>query len=188
MIGQAIGRWGNFFNREAFGSETDVFCKMGLTTSSGTIYVHPTFLYESLWNVIGFIILHIYSKKKRKYDGQIFLMYLAWYGLGRFFIEGLRTDSLYLFGTGIRVSQLLAAVTFVIATVLLIYNSRRHKPEEMFVNVVKARQTTADAEKAETSEKVADEAEAPYENFDKNIKTTEENTLLNKKDSNEEEL
>ena len=121
LIGQAIGRWGNFMNREAFGSVTDVFCRMGLTLpGEETIYVHPTFLYESLWNVIGFIILHFVSKKRRKFDGQIFLMYIGWYGLGRFFIEGLRTDSLYLFNTDIRVSQLLAIVLFGAAVILLL--------------------------------------------------------------------
>lgn len=120
LIGQTAGRWGNFINREAFGGETTVPWRMGLTTASGTIYVHPTFFYESLWNLIGLVILHFYSKKHRKYEGQIFLFYAAWYGLGRFFIEGLRTDSLYLGGSGIRVSQLLAAVSFLAAAALLI--------------------------------------------------------------------
>lgn len=121
MIGQAVGRWGNFMNREAYGGETDIFCRMGITLSDGTItYVHPTFLYESLWNVIGFIIIHIWSKKHRKYDGQVFLLYMGWYGIGRFFIEGLRSDSLYLFGTGIRVSQLVGITAFIAAVVLLI--------------------------------------------------------------------
>ncbi len=121
LIGQAVGRWGNFMNREAFGAETDVFCRMGLTVPGhDTIYVHPTFLYESLWNVLGLIILHVVSKKWRKFDGQIFLMYIGWYGLGRFFIEGLRTDSLYLFGTDIRVSQLLALICFGAVCVILL--------------------------------------------------------------------
>ena len=125
FIGQAIGRWGNFFNREAFGSETTVPWRMGLTTSSGTIYVHPTFLYESLWNILGFILLHIYSKKRKvKFDGQFFLFYAAWYGFGRYIIEGYRTDSLYIPGTAIRVSQLLAAVSFAVAVVLML---RCHK-------------------------------------------------------------
>ena len=100
LIGQSIGRWGNFFNREAFGAKTESFLRMGLYlgesgyTSSVMYYYHPTFLYESLWNAIGFVLLHFLSKK-RKYDGQIALGYVAWYGLGRTFIEGLRTDSLY---------------------------------------------------------------------------------------------
>lgn len=137
LIGQAVGRWGNFINREAFGAETDIFCRMGLTYPGGeTIYVHPTFLYESLWNLIGLVILHIWSKKgKRKYDGQVFLMYVFWYGLGRAWIEGLRQDSLYIASTDIRVSQLLALVSAVAAVVIMIYMAKKHPdPEKMFVN------------------------------------------------------
>jgi phosphatidylglycerol:prolipoprotein diacylglycerol transferase len=123
-------------NREAFGAETDVPWRMGLTTANGTFYVHPTFLYESLWNVAGFILIHIFSKKYRKYDGQVFLLYLAWYGFGRFLIEGLRTDSLYLGNTDIRVSQLVAALTFSVAVFLLLRNKMRRKctPDDLFVN------------------------------------------------------
>jgi phosphatidylglycerol---prolipoprotein diacylglyceryl transferase len=137
LIGQAIGRWGNFMNREAYGAATTAFCRMGLTDASGnTIYVHPTFLYESLWNALGFILLHFFSKKvKRRYDGQIFVMYIAWYGLGRMFIEGLRTDSLYLFDTGIRVSQLLAALSFAAALIFLAVNHfRPHDEGKMLIN------------------------------------------------------
>ena len=128
LIGQCIGRWGNFMNREAYGAQTDVFCRMGLTLNGQTIYVHPTFLYESLWNLTGFVWMHIFSKKcKRRFDGQSFLMYLCWYGLGRAWIEGLRADSLYLGGTGIRVSQLLAAVTCLGSLALLAALLRRAK-------------------------------------------------------------
>lgn len=133
LIGQAIGRWGNFMNREAFGAVTDSFLKMGLydSTTGATIYVHPTFLYESLWNVVGFIALHFLSKKRR-YDGQIALGYVAWYGLGRTFIEGLRQDSLY-WGTW-RVSQVLAAITCFIAVAVLIVNIfRKHDRTNLFV-------------------------------------------------------
>ncbi|MBE6948310.1 MAG: prolipoprotein diacylglyceryl transferase [Ruminococcaceae bacterium] len=134
FIGQAIGRWGNFINREAYGSVTDVFCRMGITLSDGSVtYVHPTFLYESLWNVLGFVLIHIWSKKHRKYDGQVFLMYLGWYGIGRFFVEGLRTDSLYLFNTGIRVSQLVGIVAFIAAAVLLIVFKKKNK-SDLYVN------------------------------------------------------
>ena len=126
LIGQSVGRWGNFINREAYGAETDIFCRMGLTLNGATIYVHPTFLYESLWNLLGFIGLHILSKKTvRRFDGQYFLTYVIWYGLGRVWIEGLRTDSLYLGGTGIRVSQLLAGTTFVLAAAVLMVMLRR---------------------------------------------------------------
>lgn len=141
LIGQSIGRWGNFMNREAFGYETDIFCRMGLTLNGETIYVHPTFLYESLWNAVGFIVLHILSKKTpRKFDGQYFLCYLGWYGLGRAWIEGLRTDSLYIGNTSLRVSQLLAIATFLAAAILLIVILRSGKcsPEKLWVNRVAA--------------------------------------------------
>ncbi len=140
MIGQSIGRWGNFFNREAFGAEitTDFFLRMGLfNTRTGVVqYFHPTFLYESLWNAAGFVALHFISKK-RKFDGQIALSYVAWYGLGRAFIEGLRTDSL-MWGP-IRVSQMLAAVSCVAAVVTLIIFAitRRNKP--LFVTSVESK-------------------------------------------------
>ena len=120
FIGQAVGRWGNFFNREAFGVATNVPWKMGLNQYSGYVYVHPTFLYESLWNIIGFILLHTFSKRiKGKYYGQYFLCYVAWYGFGRYMIEGLRTDSLFVSGTDLRISQLLAALSFSVAVILL---------------------------------------------------------------------
>ena len=107
LIGQSIGRWGNFMNREAFGAPTDSFFRMGLynTVTGQTEFYHPTFLYESVWNLCGFVLLHFLSKR-RKYDGQIALCYAAWYGLGRCIIEGLRMDSLY-WGS-FRVSQVLA--------------------------------------------------------------------------------
>ncbi len=134
LIGQAIGRWGNFFNREAFGSETGCFLRMGLynTFTGVTEYHHPTFLYESVWNLAGFVLLHFLSKR-RKYDGQVALGYAAWYGLGRMFIEGLRTDSLY-WGT-FRVSQVLAGVSFLAASVILVWQALRpHDPARLFVN------------------------------------------------------
>ena len=143
LIGQSIGRWGNFFNREAFGAETDTFLRMGLMNryTGDVTYYHPTFFYESLWNAIGFLLLHQLSKK-RQYDGQIALGYAAWYGLGRAFIEGLRTDSLY-WGP-FRVSQLLAAVScFAAVSVLLWLNLRPHDPSKLFVNVAAAQHADA---------------------------------------------
>ena len=141
MIAQAMGRWGNFFNGEAYGSVTTLpwrmcspkFARELLRNETalinqeqyqqildGTLGVHPTFLYESLWNVLGFIIINLLFKKK-KFDGQIALYYFAWYGFGRMFIEGLRTDALYIGQTGIRVSQLLGFLLFALANALLIY-------------------------------------------------------------------
>ena len=156
LIGQSIGRWGNFFNREAFGVETESFLRMGLmlSESGDTVsqmhYYHPTFLYESLWNITGFVILHFLSKK-RQYDGQIALGYAAWYGLGRTLIEGMRTDSLY-WGQ-FRVSQLLAAVScFVAATVLVILAFHKHDRSKLFVHVAAARATAAEEATAVTEE------------------------------------
>lgn len=133
-MAQGIGRWGNFTNGEAYGGETDVFWRMGLKKFSGGgqfsnyFEVHPTFLYESLWCLLGFLIMHIFYKKK-KFNGQVFFFYMIWYGLGRAVIEGLRTDSLYLFGSGIRVSQLLALVIcvagIVFMTVFSVKNSKK---------------------------------------------------------------
>ena len=148
LIGQMMGRWGNFFNREAFGAETESFLRMGLTNAvTGiTTYYHPTFLYESLWNLAGFVALHFLSGK-RQYDGQIALGYAAWYGLGRTWIEGLRTDSLY-WGS-FRVSQLLAAVSCIAAVVVLLYmNFRKHDPANLMVNQVAAREAAAEAAEA----------------------------------------
>lgn len=132
LIGQGIGRWGNFTNQEAFGSNTDLpwgmsggtiqarifnMIENGNTDITATELVHPCFLYESVWCLLGFVILYLYSKH-RKYDGQLFLMYVMWYGLGRSFIEGLRTDSLML--GNIRVSQALAIVLTITSLILLI--------------------------------------------------------------------
>lgn len=143
LIGQILGRWGNFMNREAFGAETTVFCRMGLTAPNGTtIYVHPTFLYESLWNLACLLFLMVFVKKgKRRYDGQCVLIYFFWYGIGRTWIEGLRTDSLYIGTTGIRVSQALSIVLAVAALTALVIQSRREHPADaLYVNRVKAAQ------------------------------------------------
>ena len=163
LIGQAIGRWGNFINREAFGSYTDSFLAMQIPMKylgAGTgeafdklrqmaveingvsyIQVHPTFLYESLWNVAGFVLLHFLSKK-RQYDGQVALGYAAWYGLGRAFIEGLRMDSLY-WGP-FRGSQLLAAVIcFASVVVLMIMSLKKHDRANLYVNRLAAMEAEA---------------------------------------------
>lgn len=153
IIGQFCGRWGNFMNREAHGVETDFFLKMGIETASGQfIYYHPTFFYESLWNFIGFLGLHFYTKHRR-FDGELFLLYVAWYGLGRAWIEGLRTDSLYLFGTGIRVSQLVAIVSCVVAVALIVWQYLVKKPTADGLYVNRLRRA---AEEAKGTEEASD--------------------------------
>jgi len=142
MIGQMIGRWGNFINREAYGAETDSFLKMGLMSEDGIVtYYHPTFFYESMWNLVGFIVLHFYSKR-RKFDGEIFALYVAWYGLGRAWIEGLRTDSLWFFGTGLRVSQVLAILSAIaaIGIIAYVYMKKNPDPSKLHVNCLKTEQ------------------------------------------------
>lgn len=133
MIGQIVGRWGNFFNGEAFGESPAAdsllyFMRMELRHENwSTSYIcQPTFLYESLWNLVGFIITNALYKKK-KYDGQVFLMYITWYGFGRMLIEGLRTDSLMV-GT-FRISQVVAFLCFVTGTILLIALGIRAKKQ-----------------------------------------------------------
>lgn len=124
LIGQSLGRWGNFFNREAYGVKTDLLWRMDI---KGYEYgVHPAFLYESLWNILGFVLLHFYSKSKlRREKGEIFALYMGWYGLGRAMIEGIRADSLMLGDTSIRVSQLLGALFFIASVVCFILLRRR---------------------------------------------------------------
>lgn len=130
MVGQILGRYGNFMNAEAYGAETTLPWRMGIrNTFAGmpygeTIYVHPTFFYESLWNFIGFVLLNIIYKKK-KFDGQIFYMYFAWYGFGRMFIELLRSDSLYICSYHVwwtKISFLVGFICFVAFTALLVIN------------------------------------------------------------------
>ena len=143
LIAQAVGRWGNFINREAFGVQTDIFCRMGLIVPGGeAIFVHPAFLYESFWNALGLILISIFLKKgRRKYDGQVFAMYLVWYGFARLMIESLRTDSLYLFNTGIRASQLIGALCIAGSIIYLAINgSISHDRSELYVNTNSGRE------------------------------------------------
>ncbi|MGN1113022.1 MAG: prolipoprotein diacylglyceryl transferase [Acutalibacteraceae bacterium] len=126
LIGQGIGRWGNFTNQEAFGTPTDLPWGM-ISENTGGVTVHPCFLYESLWCLLGFVLLHFFSKYLRKYDGQVFLMYLVWYGAERTVVEGLRTDSLMTPILNLRVSQVLSAVLVIIGLVFLIINFIRKK-------------------------------------------------------------
>ena len=145
-LGQIIGRWGNFFNREAFGGYTDNLFAMqlpldavyswdvtpemmeNLRTAGGVQYiqVHPTFLYESLWNLMVLVLLAVYTKRK-KFDGEVFCLYLLGYGLGRAWIEGLRTDQLWIPGTEIPVSQVLAVVLVVVSAAIITVKRRKAK-------------------------------------------------------------
>lgn len=148
ILGQIIGRWGNFFNREAFGEYTNNLFVMQLPIDAVRasditekmrehievingiefIQVHPTFLYESVWN-IGVLIILLLWRKHKKFNGEIFLMYLFGYGVGRFWIEGLRTDQLQFFN-GVAVSQVLAAVLVVVSAVLLVVGRKKVVPIE----------------------------------------------------------
>ena len=147
LIGQLIGRWGNFMNVEAYGGVTNLPWRMSAAKIArellsegkigaevyeqiveGTLGVHPTFLYESLWNLVGFVLLILLFRKGRKFNGQIFLCYVIWYGIGRTIIEGLRTDSLYFFGTGIRTSQLVGIISVLAAVVLYVVRLKTAGP------------------------------------------------------------
>ena len=163
LIGQGIGRWGNFFNQEAFGGNTDL--PWGMTGEiirsgvNGTGYdtalpVHPTFLYESLWCLLGFVLLHILSKKLYKFHGMIFCGYMVWYGIGRFLIEGLRTDSLE--AGALRISQLVAVMAVILGVVLFLVLRRRaiDLPMELAI---------ARGENADDEEKVEEEPDEDVE-------------------------
>ncbi len=138
LIGQGIGRWGNFTNQEAFGVNTDLpwgmwsekvaeditrnqalYAEKGFSVDPNQ-FVHPTFLYESIWCLLGVLVLYIICRKARKFSGQIALCYGVWYGIERMIVEGLRTDSLYIAGTAIRVSQALSAAIALVCAVLLV--------------------------------------------------------------------
>ena len=146
IIGQIFGRWGNFFNTEVFGqytdglfamllpidairSQSDVTAEMltNLVTINGVNYisVHPTFLYESMWN-LGLLIFLLCTRKKKKFDGYVFFTYLIVYGAGRFWIEGVRTDQLKLWGTNMAVSQIIAGISVVVGSGLFLYYLKRH--------------------------------------------------------------
>ena len=187
MIAQAIGRWGNFFNGEAFGDVVAeghplYFLRMGLISSNSVdkfntvdmVYVHPTFLYESLWNVLGFIFINIFYKKK-KFNGQIACMYLAWYGFGRMFIEGLRTDSLYV--GPFRISQVVGAVCFIVFGALLVWGliySKKYSDPDAKLNkiddILKPDMELCPVffEKNEKAQKVSDSAKGEEDNGEDN--------------------
>lgn len=148
LIGQLVGRWGNFVNVEAYGGLTELpwrMCSSSIANElwrdgfleteqmyqnvlNGTLGVHPTFLYESLWNLLGLVLLILLMKRGRKFNGQMFLSYVIWYGLGRAVIEGLRTDSLYFFGTPIRSSQMLGILSAAVGIGLYIVRRKTAGP------------------------------------------------------------
>ena len=143
LIGQGLGRWGNLFNQEAFGTPTDLPWRM-VSENTGGVGVHPCFLYESIWCLLGFFLLFLFSRKWRKYDGQIFLLYLVWYGAERMIVEGLRTDSLYTPLFNLRVSQILAGVTMIVGIVLLIvFRKRTKKAADTFVQTKVSEESAA---------------------------------------------
>lgn len=184
MIAQTLGRWGNFCNGEAFGEIVSeghplYFLRMGLISANtfedfktfAMVYVHPTFLYESLWNLIGFILINIFYKKK-KFDGQIFFTYIAWYGFGRMFIELLRTDSLYV--GKIRISSLVGLLCFIVGLGFIIWklvSLKKQGGEPVIVNAESDVSEAADTDEeyVDVTDKLAslinkDEAEEATEN------------------------
>ncbi len=164
FIGQCIGRWGNFMNVEAFGGPTELPWRMGIDVYMDGVWqymeVHPTFFYESMWNLAGFLLLVLISRKFRRFDGQLMLTYFAWYGFGRGIIEGLRTDSLYFFHTGIRVSQVFGFATAVVAVALLVYHLavKKHTPEELYVNRLRAAEADREASAPQAAEDKQEDA------------------------------
>ncbi|MGX2943881.1 prolipoprotein diacylglyceryl transferase [Enterococcus alishanensis] len=144
ILAQGIGRWGNFLNHEAYGGETTRSFLEGLHLPEFIInnmyidgaYRQPTFLYESLWCFLGFILIIIIRKKTNIFKvGEIFLSYVIWYSFERFFVEGLRTDSLYFFDTQLRVSQILSLVLFVGGIALVIYRRKKVQPKTYLRNL-----------------------------------------------------
>lgn len=183
LIGQSIGRWGNFVNQEAFGSNTTLpwgmysqntqaylsswqatLAQQGVIVNPGAP-VHPTFLYESLWCAVGFFALWAYMKKRR-FNGEIALMYAAWYGAGRFWIEGLRTDSLMLPVVGLRVSQMVALVSVVVALIALVILRRKYKGTPLMVAVPgweKAQEQLEQAKQQLQNQEMANQLEVEIE-------------------------
>ena len=198
LLAQGIGRWGNFMNGEAFGAETESFLRMGVQNivslyTFGTtemVYVHPTFLYESLWNLLGVLLVYLYARYlHKKYDGELFIMIFGWYGLGRMFIEGLRMDSLYseIFGLEFRTSQVLAGAIFIVCLAFFIYFLIK-KPNKPFYFKEAA---LADGEAADDVKNgVEDEKAGKEENFtvEEDSETTEKTeSLIEEKETLEDE-
>ena len=194
LIGQGCGRWGNFFNQEAFGTNThtalfrmwspkirdtlaasaDLLASKGVTVDPNAP-VHPTFLYESVWCLLSFVILHLVVTKARKFKGEVFILYGILYGFERMIVEGLRTDSLYIGNTSIRVSQLLSAVIVFVAIVAFAILMRKYLTDKL-----PARLAVAAVEQSSTDLKNPSE-NAKYDNTDDkdNEKDIDENEEIN---------
>lgn len=192
LIGQCIGRWGNFMNVEAYGGVTTLPWRMCSEKIAGELFaqgmvdavgyqqvidgalgVHPTFFYESVWNFVGFFLLVWISRRLRKFDGQLFFTYLAWYGVGRGIIEGLRTDSLYFFHTTLRVSQLLSFALALVGIAFLLYFLLLKKPtqNQLWVN----RKAALEVSKTDIQQETGtDEQDAGHIGREKAEKTKEE--------------
>ena len=159
LLAQGIGRWGNFVNAEAHGGVTGM--PWGMVINGGAP-VHPTFLYESLWNLLGFVLINLFYKHKRM-DGQVVLFYFSWYGFGRMFIEGLRTDSLLIPGTDLRISQCVGLFCFVVGLVLFVlcfFLGGKKTPE---VQVAEGEAQKTQAAREPLAEESADEQDAGME-------------------------
>ena len=187
LIGQGIGRWGNYANQEAFGTNTDL--PWGMWSAKTALYinnnqalfaekgiemdpnlpVHPTFLYESIWCILGFFVLYIITKKFRRFSGQTFLCYGVWYGTGRMIIEGFRTDSLYVGNTSIRVSQLLSAAIVLVCLVALIALTVKYKKNPKPIDGI-------DYFSEEESAKVSEEESDEQSEYAVETQTGEDNT------------
>ncbi len=154
MIGQIMGRWGNFVNGEAYGWSENIENLPWRMVVNG-ITAHPTFFYESMWNLIGFLLINFIYKKK-KFTGQCFLMYVSWYGLGRGFIELLRTDSLYIFDT-IKLNSVLGFTAFVLGAATLVFMYIRSKKSVSEYDRYKAAYAEAEEEKQQETTECEDE-------------------------------
>ena len=193
LLAQGIGRWGNFMNGEAFGGLSDGFLRMGIDNYlswktfgvAEMVYVHPTFLYESLWNLLGVLLVYLYGRYiHKKYDGQLFIMTFGWYGLGRMFIEGLRMDSLMtsIFGIEFRTSQVLAATIFTICLALYIYFAIKKPTKPLFQKeLVEAATSNEQEENADEIEEIeedfVDESEDLFEESTEYIEDAEESII-----------
>ena len=183
LIGQMIGRWGNFVNVECYGGVTNLpwrMCSQSIANEllrdglleteaayqsvlDGTLGVHPTFLYESLWNLLGFILLVLLAKRGRKFNGQMFLSYVIWYGLGRAVIEGMRTDSLYFFGTSIRSSQMLGIVSALVGIGLFVLRLKTAGPASPPFVKVQTQETSQAEEESTLAVEDLPESEEPVQ-------------------------